>query len=320
MLGGMNDSSPRWHPPAVLSLLFGLASLVLLALTGIPALILGLRGLRAIHAADGRLRGARLAMAGMTLGGVGTLLTLLGFVALILVGVQSTSRRLDCMNRLRQIGLAVQKHADVHGAFPAATRTPAALLPSQRHSWLADVLPLLAEGTKTHAVYEELAARIDREHAWDAPANASAAAEAVGMFLCPSHGGADLRRPPGKTSYVGISGLGADAADLPREHPRAGVFGHDRGVRRAEVRGGISTTLLALETGHDNGPWLAGGWPTVRGLAAEENRYFGPGHSFGGLHGGVVQVLWVDGSVRPLTDDTSAIVVRSAATLAYDGK
>lgn len=320
MLGGMNDSSPRWHPTAVLSFLLGLASLFLLALTGIPALVLGLRGLRAVHSADGRLRGAWLAMAGMTLGGVGTLLTLLGVVAIILVQVQTTSRRLDCMNRLRQIGRAVQKHADVHGAFPAATRTPAALPPGRRHSWLADVLPLLAEGTRTQAIYEELAARIDRERAWDDPANAPAAAEAVGMFLCPSHGGPDLRTPPGKSSYVGISGLGAGAADLPREHPHAGVFGHDRGVRRAEVRGGISTTLLALETGHDNGPWLAGGWPTVRGLAVDEDHYSGPGRPFGGLHGGVAQALWADGSVRPLADGTAAAVFRHAATLGYDGE
>jgi prepilin-type processing-associated H-X9-DG protein len=305
----------RVHRIAVVSFVLGLASLGLLILTGVPALLLGLRGLREVNASDGRLRGARLAIAGMILGGLGTLVTLLGAFVIIAVELRLKSTRAECINNLRQIGVALNKYADTHRRFPAATRDPRQFAPNQRLSWLADVVPLLGDGTPKTARYQTLAEKIDHSKGWKDAANAAAVMTPVRIFLCPGHPDYRPTRAPGLTHYVGVAGIDPGAADLPREDVRAGMFGHDRGVSRRQAERGISYTMMVLETTRDNGPWLAGGYPTVRGLAPDEEQYIGPGRPFGGMHSGVVNVLWVDGSVKPMKDDTPGELFRALATL-----
>ncbi len=53
---------------AIVSSILGVLSLVLLVLTGIPAMVLGLRALREVNMSDGALRGRGLAITGMLLG------------------------------------------------------------------------------------------------------------------------------------------------------------------------------------------------------------------------------------------------------------
>src|SRR5262245_39329023 len=158
---GMDDPTapPRTHPAAWLSFALGLSSfaLGLLALTGVPALLIGMRSLRAVNASDGRLRGARLAVAGMVLGALASLVTVLGVAAIVGLRMQDYSRRAECANHLRVIGVSLNKYADTHGTFPAATSGPAWLPPDRRLSWMAGALPLLAEGTRANATYQELA-------------------------------------------------------------------------------------------------------------------------------------------------------------------
>ena len=60
---------------------------------------------------------------------------------------------------------------------------------------------------------------------------------------------------------------------------------------------GISYTLMALETTLDNGPWIAAGFPTVRGIP-DVDPLLGPGAPFGGCHAGGLNALFVDGTVR----------------------
>lgn len=301
------------HPAAWLSFVLGLTSigLCLVALTGIPAMVLGLRGLRGIHEKEGSWRGEGLAWAGMILGGLGTLATVGGVGAMVLLSLQEKSRGVECREHLRQIGVGLNKYADVHGRFPAATRYPAELPPERRLSWMGEIVGLLGEGTSAFPRYEKVAKAIDQSKGWDDEANRAAATAMLRVFRCPGEGG----EPAGTTQYVGMAGINPKAIDLAREEARAGMFGHDRGVRREEVTGGISTTMMVLETARENGCWLAGGEATVRGLDPDEERYVGPGRPFGGLHHGVMQVLWVDGSVRPLSEQTPGELMRIQATL-----
>ena len=74
------------------------------------------------------------------------------------------------------------------------------------------------------------------------------------------------------TSYVGIAGLGPNAAELPVEDPRAGVFGFDRSTPLIEITDGTATTMAVAETAESNGPWKAGGPATVRGLDPSRRR------------------------------------------------
>jgi prepilin-type processing-associated H-X9-DG protein len=312
----MNDpNAPRLSRAALASFVLGLASLFLLLLAGLPALALGLRGLRDVHASDGRLRGRRLAAAGMLLGGLGCLATLAGLAVGVVAHLTVRSQRLECANNLRRIGLAANKYADAHQeALPRGT-LPGPQPPEKCLSWLAALLPYLGEQPTAHQRYLGLSAKLDPKQPWDAPANAEALDTPLSVFLCRAHPHFEPRPHPGLTHYVGLTGVGPDAARLPTDSPRAGVFGYDRVVRRQDVTAGISFTMLATETAVDNGPWLAGGRPTLRELAPDETHYIGPGRPFGGLHPGGANVLWVDASVRWVGEGVSPEDFRAQATL-----
>src|SRR5262245_52074614 len=101
--------TPRIPPAAWLVLLLGLASVPVFPVAA-PALIIGLRTLRAIHAADGALRGVRVVIAGLALAVVGASIPVVGVVAMLLLQVQATSRRVECADHLRQIGIALNKY------------------------------------------------------------------------------------------------------------------------------------------------------------------------------------------------------------------
>lgn len=309
--------TPPLSRAALLSFLLGLASvlLVLLALTGIPALIIGLRALRAINAEDGQLRGRRLAIAGMALGGLGTLLTVVGAACIVFVQLQEKSNRVTSMNNLRQIGQALDKYRVANEHYPPGTLPSLTLPDSRRIGWMADVVPFLGEGTARNETYLELAAKIQRRKAWNDPANEAVVNTVVRPFLCPGHPDFSPTSTPGLSHYIGIAGLGADAPTLDRANRRAGVFGTDRGIKRREALAGISFTVVAVESGHDNGPWLCGIPATVRGVPRKEESLFGVGCPFGGINSGGFHALWLDGSARWLNDSYPVDVFRAQATL-----
>jgi prepilin-type processing-associated H-X9-DG protein len=117
------------------------------------------------------------------------------------------------------------------------------------------------------------------------------------------------------TSYLGIAGVGVDAARYPRKDPRAGFFGYDRVITQADITSGTSVTMMVAETTQHNGPWLAGGSPSVRGLDPDIERYIGLGRPFGGLHLDGLNVLWVDGSVRPVGERVAPAEFRASARI-----
>lgn len=324
--------APWPHPAALLSFVLGLASfaLCLLGLTGLPALLIGYRGLRAVNASEGKYSGARLAVAGMVLGGLGTLATAAGLLGIFILRMQANAARTTCQDNLRQVGVSLNKYADAHETFPSAVVGPRGLPPERQLSWLSEVVPLMGQppaGMKPTKRQEEVSkgyldlyAKIDPRKAWDDEANAPVVESVVRAFRCPADPSFDPHRPPGETNYVGLSGIGPGAAALKREQPRAGMFGYDRGVKRDELAGGTSYTIAVLETALELGPWLAGGRPTVRELAPDAEHYCGAGRPFGGLHGGSMNVLYADGSVRPLGDSVDGAVVRKQATLLGPGR
>lgn len=223
--------------------------------------------------------------------------------------VRVASGRARCMNSLRQIALGAHLYQDVHGYLPAATIPNPDLVPEQRLSWHAAILPYIEQ----KALFDTL----DRAAPWDAPANAAAVKDRyVTLFQCQS---AFAGAPPDAvlTNYVGVAGLGADAAELPTGDPRAGVFGYDRRAKVAEIRDGAAQTALVMETTGDFGPWPRGGPATVRGVT--------PAAPPGGAHVGDRRFFWedrpsgsnvvlADGSVRYLRDATAPDVWAALAT------
>ena len=117
--------------------------------------------------------------------------------------------------------------------------------------------------------------QLDLSLAWDDGGNATVAHTATPFCRCPAHLFADPHVAKGATSYVGLAGVGRDAAELPRGNRLAGIFGYDRIVRRDDLTAGATQTLMATETGRDNGPWTAGGSPTVAALTPRRRRTSG---------------------------------------------
>jgi prepilin-type processing-associated H-X9-DG protein len=302
---GDTTTRPRLSRAAVASLLFGLATPVGLAATGLAALVLGVQGVRAVNRSDGRLRGRGFAVAGIVLGGLGIAATVLGLLVVVLVDWHVRAQRVECLNNLRQIGSAAQAYHNDHQSFPPGTLSNADLPPERRLSWFVALPPYLQEKGPAIDKLRELDGKIDLSRAWDDPANAPAAATDVYLCRCPADAGADPRVNPGHATYVGIAGVGPDAAQVPLTDPRAGAFGYDRVLRRDDLTAGAAPTLFAVETTRDNGPWTAGGPPTVRGVDPDDAPPLGPGRPFGGLHPGGANVLWADGSGGFMRDTVS---------------
>jgi prepilin-type processing-associated H-X9-DG protein len=296
-------TEPHLSKAAVVAFVLGVASPIFSVVAALPAMYIGLQAVRAINSSGGQLRGHRLAIVGMILGAAMTLVTAIGCVALALLYLQDRSQVTVCTNNLRQIGQAVNTYSDHHiGHFPPATVPNAALTPDRRLSWEAAIVPFLSQGEAAGKKWEKLAGDIAFLEACDAPANAGPRQTNVTPYLCPTFVRAFSANGPGLTSYVGIAGVGLDAAGLPLTDPRAGFFGYERVLTRPDISAGISTTMIAVETTRDNGPWLAGGTPTVRGLDPNCEHYLGLGQPLGGLHRDGVNILWADGSVRFLND------------------
>jgi prepilin-type processing-associated H-X9-DG protein len=287
----------------MLSLVLGVASFILPLIAGLPAVFVGYRALYGINAADGRLAGRRLAVAGIVLGGLTTIVVVAGCIVLIVVNLSQYSHREECQNNLRRIGIAVYVYHDntADKRFPLAAIPNAELPIDARLSWHTGILPYLDHALPANRKWLDLGDRIDRARAWDDAENGAAANTTVAAFLCPNHPSYDPASRPAPAHYVGCAGVGLDAATLPKGAERAGFFSYERVLRRSDLTAGYSHTLMVLETASENGPWIAAGFPTVRGVPAVDH-LIGLDAPFGGCHAGGLNALFADASVRFQSD------------------
>jgi hypothetical protein len=331
-------TQPQWSRAAVASLVLGLLPLVLLVVArvpalvlglvlpvllgvvGVPALVLGYRGLYEVNSSEGRLSGRRCAIVGMVLGLAGCAASVALLIFLILLRTEQASLRTQCTDHLRRVGMGLLFYADQHqGAFPPGTAQGTKLPPEERVSWQGLLLPALEVRRGGASRWASLAGGLDLHQAWDAPANAAATGNEVITYRCPADPQAG-RPPVNLTNYVGLAGVGLDAARYPLEDSRAGFFGYDRiltvkfhfeeGRIVDDLPVGLSNTFAVTETLRDLGPWAQGGRATVRGLDPDQVSYFGPGAPFGGLHPDGFNLLKADGSVEFKNNDFPADLFR----------
>lgn len=202
--------------------------------------------------------------------------------------------------------------------------------PYNRMSWLSALLPYLGHD----ALYQ----KIEFDGSWREPRNWLAARTIVPQFLDPQY--PDHTRfatPPGvgvemaATHFVGIAGVGLDAAEYSRNDPaylaKRGVFSYDGAATIAEIgKGrGLSNTAVAIQIPHDGltgvAPWIAGGGGTVRGVP--ESNSIAPFVLSTDRNGRPIQykgkrgthVFMADGSVRFVTDKVSDDVFKAMATI-----
>lgn len=296
----------RLSKGALAAFVLGASSLLLSLATALPALYLGVHAIRTINRSEGRLRGQRLAVAGLVLCALSTVLTVAGSLCMVLLYVQEIHHVAACTNNLRRIGESISNYSDHNDHYyPPGTVPNAALKPQQRLSWEAAIVPYFLEGgtagKKAGKQWEKLAEEIALKEAWDAPANAGLRKNVL-VFQCPAFTHELSPGQVGLTSYAGVAGVGEDAVTLPRSDANAGFFGYDRLLRESDISSRLDATMTAIETTQANGPWPAGGPPTVRGVPLDCIRSIGKDAAFGGLHRAGANVLWADGSVRIVTE------------------
>lgn len=221
----------------------------------------------------------------------------------------------QCRDNLRRIGIALGEYADGNpgGAFPYGTWMTADLPPHKRLAWTVPAGEFVYLKQKKGGAENLFAQAFDGNKPWDAEANRAAAAgrgdervsfQRFPLFHCPADA---TDSPAGElqySSYVGMAGLGRNAPALKTITPAAGIWGYDRQTRRAAILDGLETTISVLETGRDNGPWTAGGPPTIRPLLPGDDPPVGIGRQFGGHHAEGGLVLYAGGGVRLFSNET----------------
>lgn len=256
------------------------------------------------------------------------LLVVLAILALLagltLAGVQrvrSAAAKVDCANRLRQLGLALHQYHGAAGAFPAGVTVGGPAEPFKFMNWETRLLPYLEHEALWRKAVEAFRLRPD-DYSASPP---HLCGTRVAAFICPAD---TLAREPrmigggtfAYSSYLGVSGT--------RQTRHDGALHIDSTTRFADITDGMSNTLLlgerppspdgafgwwyAAEGQNDNGSadsvlstgerptsYRFQGCPTTPAV-------FGPGRTddqcatlhFWSLHSGGAHFALCDGSVR----------------------
>ncbi len=165
--------------------------------------------------------------------------------------------------------------------------------------------------------------KIDTKKPWDAPENGYVRETPFYYALCPL-----AENQTNVTYYVGIAGVGKDAAALPGGDPRTGFFGYDRLITAKDIKDGTSNSIGIAETHREVGPWIAGGYTTVRGLDPDQPPYIGEGGQFHSPHriskfwGSEMHITaaFIDGSVRSFSESLNPKIWEALATIAGEEK
>ncbi len=188
--------------------------------------------------------------------------------------------------------------------FPEGAASNAGMLkPETRVSWIAELLPYLG-----HADWH-----VDPAYNWNSAQNQPVTKWLLPEVVNPVFGPAKSLDGYPVTHYVGVAGVGEDAANLPANDPRAGMFGYGRQTRQQDLLRGGANTIAVLGVQDHCGPWAQGGHATVRPLTRQP--YINGPDGFGsGQANGMVAGM-ADGSVRFLSDKIDPHVMEQLASV-----
>jgi len=203
---------------------------------------------------------------------LGGLLLCAGVVALIAVpGIGSArmaAQRMNSQNNLKQLGIAIHTYHDMYQELPPAIVKDATGKPL--YSGLVLLLPFMEQD----AIFQQF----DKSKAWNEGANANLSKQMIPTFMNPAS--TDTR--PGHSDYRLVGGPNAMLSDTGKS-----TF--------ANVLDGASNTIMAVEVGSGN---------TLESWAQPVT--WDPSQPFDGPDPTMVNVLFGDGSVRPLPKKTPA--------------
>ncbi|HXG10567.1 MAG TPA: DUF1559 domain-containing protein [Gemmataceae bacterium] len=218
-------------------------------------------------------------------------------ISLLLPAVQKVreaASNTQCINNLRQIGIALHNYHTSNGGFPPAeAETPpgaGSAVPSVRHAWTTFLLPYI-EQENLHRLYNfSPSPGVSPNFGWNDPSNDPVISQDIKLFICPSAptaagrkanviaGEPGTNRPTrGIIDYVGSGTILRDnpALNQSRFNPPLfgtgsvndgtyfGILGYNVSRKMQEVIDGASNTILVGECAGRSQLWrqgaLAGG-------------------------------------------------------------
>jgi hypothetical protein len=244
---------------------------------------------------------------------------------------RATTEMSSVRPRVHQLAAALVAYSEKHRAFPRgayerasnAARFNRPWEPSQRISWLAEVLrylPQYADEFGNNPGAYPLG--IQPNLGWNEGSNLTAARMLVPQFLA-QNSPEDLWRvhypkvqvPVAATHFVGLAGIGLDAAEEGTPGNRRGVFSYDKPTQLAEITDGAAQTVAVVQTPGDfKTPWLAGGGSTVRGVPEKDSIKPFVCAEYQGKKG--TYAIMVNGDVRFIYDDIPDSLFQAMVTIA----
>lgn len=234
------------------------------------------------------------------------MIVVLGVLLPVLGRIREAGGRMSCENRARIIGLTIANYGDSQRTFPKAALPNADLTRAERLSWLFAISPYVQAVAVWYPDNDKLG--------WNSEENRHRAMLPY-VFDCPMF---INREPPSvysPSNYMGIAGLGSDAASLSADDPKRGVFNYAYALESKGSKGGNGTLLVFLETARVSGAWTATGYPTVRGVEEGSVPYIGIQGQFGGIHAEGASAGFADGSYRFIKSSIDPRTLKAMATV-----
>jgi prepilin-type processing-associated H-X9-DG protein len=203
-------------------------------------------------------------------------------VAVPIRQAREASRRSQCTNNLKQIGLAMHNYHSAHNTFPPAfSQSPDG---KPLLSWRVHILPYLEQNT----LYNEF----HKDEPWDSEHNKTLIGRMPATYHCPS--GSPKPAKEGKTTYL-----------TPRGP--ATIFPGAQAVKIQEITDGTSNTILVVDANDDAAvTWTK---PDDWDIAADLKIQSLFGHHPKGTNFG-----YADGSVRFLKETVLPKVLQALLT------
>ena len=166
-------------------------------------------------------------------------LSILAAVTLIAIqGAREASRKAQCMNNLKNLGISIEAHVEAKGTFPRSVNA---------HSPLTSLLPYLEQGV----VFNSINMDITGYGPIGFTINKTAFSVKIDSFICPSD--TIERVGYGPCNYAGNIGYGIGLAGANDNGPFVSTL-IDKIVSRANVRDGMSQTASMSEFCRSSAP------------------------------------------------------------------